>query len=102
MLTLTFADTGTPTPRGGRKVNEWLDGAGRVCAQAFSRSDKQWIDFPGVGVFAFSADSLEVWAWPEPHASIASSAELIRVIITGVRIAEHENSRMFAVPNSDA
>lgn len=68
MLTLAFADTRVPPPRAGRKVNEWLDGTGRVCAQAFSRSDKQWIVAPGVGVFAFSTGSLEVWAWPKPHA----------------------------------
>src|SRR5262245_47749018 len=66
MLTLAFADGDTRSPEAGRKVNEWVDDYGAAYARAFSRQNLHWIDWPGVGVFAFSLGSREVRAWPEP------------------------------------
>jgi hypothetical protein len=66
MLRLGFA-TGA-APRAGRKVSEWLDDCDRVIARAFSRETLHWLEWPGVGVFAFSAGSHEVRVWPEPRA----------------------------------
>jgi len=65
MLRLGFA-TGA-APRAGGKVSEWLDDCGRVIASAFSRDTLHWLEWPGVGVFAFSAGSQEVRVWPEPR-----------------------------------
>jgi hypothetical protein len=66
MLKLGFAIGAAP--RAGRKVSEWLDDCGRVIARAFSRETLHWLEWPGVGVFAFSAGSREVRVWPEPRA----------------------------------
>jgi hypothetical protein len=66
MLKLGFAVGAAPTA--GRKVSEWLDDSGRVIANSFSREDLHWLEWPGVGVFAFSAGSREVRVWPEPRA----------------------------------
>jgi hypothetical protein len=66
MLTLVFAVGAAPGA--GRKVSEWLDDCGRVVASAFSRGSLRWLEWPGVGVFAFSAGSHEVRVWPEPDA----------------------------------
>jgi hypothetical protein len=65
MLTLAFAGCGAPTPGTGRKVNEWRDGNGEVFARAYTSKLFRWIDWPGLGVFAFSAGSREVQVWPE-------------------------------------
>src|SRR5262249_28016758 len=69
MLTLAFADGAAPATGGCRKVSEWAAEAGFVLAQAFSQSNLHWIELPGVGKFAFSADSTEVRVWPDPEAS---------------------------------
>ena len=66
MLTLAFAGGDAPTPGTGRKVNEWCDDNGEVFARAHTSKDLHWIDWPGLGVFAFSAGSHEVRVWPEP------------------------------------
>ena len=63
MLRLRYAEGATP--RAGSKVNEWLDDSGEVLVQAFSREDLHWIEWRGVGTFAFSAGSQEVQVWPE-------------------------------------
>jgi hypothetical protein len=66
MLKLAFASGAAPGA--GRKVSEWLDDCGRVVARAFSRESLHWLEWPGVGVFAFSAESREVRVWPELRA----------------------------------
>jgi hypothetical protein len=66
MLKLGFAVG--KAPRAGQKVSEWLDDSGRVIATSFSEEDLHWLEWPGVGVFAFSAGSREVRVWPEPQA----------------------------------
>src|SRR5262245_52135574 len=64
MLKLRHA--GGERPASGSKVNEWLDDSGAVLARGFSRASLHWIEWPGVGVFAFSVGSDEVRVWPEP------------------------------------
>jgi hypothetical protein len=66
MLRLGFAVGAAP--KAGRKVSEWLDDCGRVIVRAFSRETLHWLEWPEVGVFAFSARSHEVRVWPEPRA----------------------------------
>jgi len=66
MLRLGFA-TGA-APRAGRKVSEWVDDSGRVVANSFSGETLHWLEWPGVGVFAFSTGSYDVRVWPEPRA----------------------------------
>ena len=68
MLTLAFAAGEVPAPGPGRKVKEWLDDDGKSTARAFSSAGLHWIDWPGLGVFAFSAGSHEVRTWPEADA----------------------------------
>jgi hypothetical protein len=63
MLTLTIA--GSQAPRTGRKVNEWRDGNGVIVANAFSRENLHWINWRGLGIFAFSDGSREVRFWPD-------------------------------------
>jgi hypothetical protein len=59
----------------GRKVNEWCDASGAVLARAFSRQDMHWIEWPGVGVFAFSGGSNDVRVWRERNASQEAVAD---------------------------
>jgi hypothetical protein len=76
MLTLVLAGREAPAPGMGRKVNEWCDDYGEVCARAYTSRDLCWIDWPGLGLFAFSAGSLEVQVWPAPttqHDAIANT-----------------------------
>jgi hypothetical protein len=83
MLRLGFAIGAAP--RSGRKVSEWLDDCGRVIARAFSRETLHWLEWPGVGVFEFSAGSHEVRVWPEPRARYETIVEtfsrMVRPII---------------------
>jgi hypothetical protein len=65
-LTWAFA-VHAPPPRGGRKVDEWLDDHGTVCARAFSNQVMYWIDWIDVGVFAFSLGVPEVRVWPQAN-----------------------------------
>jgi hypothetical protein len=65
MLKLAFASGAAPGA--GRKVSEWLDDSGRVVANSFSRGTSHWLEWQGLGVFAFSVGSHEVWVWPEPR-----------------------------------
>jgi hypothetical protein len=67
MLALAVAGGEAPTEH-SRKVNEWLDDSGKVIARAFSRKHVHWIDWPGLGVFAFSTGAREVLVWPKPNA----------------------------------
>ncbi len=66
MLTLVISDSDASVPATARKVNEWRDDFGEVCARAHTWKDSKWIDWPGLGLFAFSAGSLKVRVWPEP------------------------------------
>lgn len=65
-LTWAFAANATP-PRGGRKLDAWLDDHGAVCAQAYADQDLYWIEWMDVGVFAFSLGFPEVRVWPQPN-----------------------------------
>ena len=64
MLNLIFS--GGDAPRAGQKVNEWLSDEGEIYGQAYSSESLQWIEWLGLGVFAFSAGSNEVRVWPDP------------------------------------
>jgi hypothetical protein len=83
MLTLAFSDGEAPGT--GRKVNEWLNDRGERCAQAFYREDLHWIDWMGLGVFAFSAGTREVRVWPEaeaqPEAIIDTFSRILQPLI---------------------
>src|SRR5947207_2895098 len=67
-LTWVFAPAEVAAPCGGRKVNEWLDDRGVLCAEAFSRDDLNWIDWVDIGIFAFSEGSSQVRVWPRSSA----------------------------------
>jgi hypothetical protein len=69
MLSLSF-HVGV-APARGQQVNEWRDDCGEVFARAFSFQDQHWIDWLGLGVFAFAAGANEVQVWPEQDAPIA-------------------------------
>ncbi len=76
MLTLAFAVGSAPAPETGRKVNEWCDDGGEVVARAYTSRALHWIEWPGLGVFGFSAGSQEVRVWPEPgrrHEAVADT-----------------------------
>ena len=85
MLKLVFANCETPAPRRGRKVNEWLDDSGATIGRAYSSDDSHWIDWPGLGVFAFSARSHDVRVWLEPdvlHEAITDAfARMLQPVI---------------------
>jgi len=66
MLTLVFAGGKAPSGEVGQEVNQWLDENGQAYARAFSSGSLYWIHWRGVGVFAFTDDSLVVRVWPEP------------------------------------
>jgi hypothetical protein len=69
MLTLVFGRGAAPESARRRRVGDWIDDSGRVLAWAFSGENLDWIEFSGVGKFAFSIDSTEVCVWPDPQAS---------------------------------
>lgn len=66
LLTLTIVGAETTRPTIGREVNKWLDDCGTECGRGFSCGDLYWIDWRGLGVFAFSVGAHEVRVWPEP------------------------------------
>jgi hypothetical protein len=54
-----------PPPRHpDREVCVWRDEQGRVFARAFAQGARRWIDWPGLGIFAFTAGSHRVQVWP--------------------------------------
>jgi hypothetical protein len=67
-LTLIFAH-GEPPPASGQEVIRWFDDNGEVWARGFSAQHVRWIDWRGLGAFAFAANATEVRVWPERHAS---------------------------------
>jgi hypothetical protein len=67
MLNLRFAAPRAEAhPPGGRLVNTWRDDAGRVLAQAFSGTDRHWIEWPQLGRFAFHPSSPVIEVTPRP------------------------------------
>ena len=60
-----------PAPAAGhaRRINEWRDEDGVVVASAFASGPLRWIEWPGLGVFAFSPPNLTIDVWPDPDAS---------------------------------
>src|SRR5262245_35930751 len=67
MLNLVMASTDPPS--GGRLVNTWRGENGELCGSAFSQGSLRWIDWSGLGVFAFSKGSAAVRVWPQPNSS---------------------------------
>ena len=65
MLTLAFEGGKTPAFEIGRKVNEWVDDACEAFARAFFWNGLYWIDWLGLGAFAFSNCSRAVKVWPQ-------------------------------------
>jgi hypothetical protein len=66
MLSLSFSAGSAPGL--GRQVNEWKDDRAEVFARAFSLDTQHCVDWPGLGVFAFSSSSHQVRVWPYPNA----------------------------------
>src|ERR1700752_4521188 len=66
MLTLAFAHGAAPASAPCWDVGGWVDDCGSGLAGAFSYKHSHWIDFPGVGKFAFSSGSTQVRVWPDP------------------------------------
>jgi len=76
MLTLAFEGGKTPAFESGRKVNEWVDDADGAFARAFFWEGLYWIDWLGLGAFAFSNCSRAVKVWPQTaveHTAIADT-----------------------------
>ena len=63
MLDLVF-ETQPPPQNADREVCVWRDEQGHVFARAFAQGARRWIDWPGLGVFAFAAGANRVQVWP--------------------------------------
>ena len=63
MLHLVF-ETQPPPRHPDREVCVWRDEQGQVFARAFAQGARRWIDWPGLGIFAFAAGSHRVQVWP--------------------------------------
>ena len=63
MLHLVF-ETQPPPRHPDREVCVWRDEQGHVFARAFAQGARRWIDWPGLGIFAFAAGSHRVQVWP--------------------------------------
>jgi hypothetical protein len=85
MLTLSFSDDVPPSPEGRRKINEWLDDYGEVIARAFFSQGGYWIEWLGLGIFAFAATSREVRVWAvsnaEHDAIVETFSQVLQPII---------------------
>jgi hypothetical protein len=65
MLTLAFRAGVCPASNwAGREVSVWRGDSGEVWARSFAGDDHCWIDWPAMGVFAFSRRSDVVDVWP--------------------------------------
>jgi hypothetical protein len=72
----------TPPPSNGQEVNKWLDDRGEeVCGRAFSCENLHWLEWRGLGTFAFSAGAHEVRVWPEASASHGAIGETFTCIV---------------------
>lgn len=71
---LTLFPAVSAIPALGKKVTEWSDERGLV-ARAYVSGDYHFIDWQGVGVFAFTQGSPVVQVWPERNASPQSVSE---------------------------
>lgn len=76
MLKLVFEYALRAPGIGQREVCSWTDDRGRTFARAFAQETSRWIDWPGLGVFAFSAGSATVSVWPDAgvEASVIADA----------------------------
>ncbi len=63
LLHLVF-ETQPPPRHPDREVCVWRDEQGHVFARAFAQGARRWIDWPGLGIFAFAAGSHRVQVWP--------------------------------------
>lgn len=67
MLTLSVLRTAAPLDAAHRRdVNVWRDNRGEICARLAVDGAVHWIDWPGLGRFAFTLDQHSVRVWPEP------------------------------------
>ena len=57
-----------PQGSGGREVGLWRDDAGQIFARLFSDGFRRWIDWTGLGVFAFESGRDVVQLWPAADA----------------------------------
>lgn len=70
MLTVEFpALDSSARPSGGRPINRWHDEGGALVASAYASGSLRWIDWRGLGIFAFSPPDLRVRVWPDPGAA---------------------------------
>jgi len=69
MVGLTFASgERPPDSTGARVVNTWRASTGQVVATLHANACQRWIDWHGVGLFAFTDLSRSVHVWPVDHA----------------------------------
>ena len=69
MLILRHVSNGSPPDRtSAREVNRWCDEAGEVFARLLTDAVTRWIDWPGLGVFAFAPHARDVQVWPAADA----------------------------------
>src|SRR5262245_37664415 len=80
MLALDIRSGERPPAVLGRQVNVWHDDTGRVCARFFADGDRRWVEWPGLGIFAFRTSERSVRFWPS-SASIASIAETFERVL---------------------
>ena len=83
MLDLVF-ETQPPPCHPDREVCVWRDEQGQVFARAFAQGARRWIDWPGLGVFAFAAGSHQVQVWPaaiDPEIVAGAFARRLQPII---------------------
>lgn len=83
MLDLVF-ETQPPPRHPDREVCVWRDEQGQVFARAFAQGARRWIDWPGLGVFAFAAGSHQVGVWPaaiDPEIVAGAFARRLQPII---------------------
>ena len=69
MLTLSVVRTAAPPDANHRReVNVWHDAHGAVSVRLLADHTTRWIDWPGLGLFAFSEGQSEVRVWAAPSA----------------------------------
>src|SRR5262245_31692023 len=80
MLTLVFAGRKTPLTGTGREVDKWADDNGKTYARAFSSGALHWIEWLGLGVFAFAPRSRELRVWPKSDTSHEAIVDIFSVL----------------------
>ena len=66
MTAFTLEVAADPPPAGTSfdEGSPWVDGDGNVCARVYRQGYTRWIDWPALGLFAFSESQTSVRVWP--------------------------------------